>query len=101
MRLLALDHSLHALYAALRGPRRAAPLPAWTRCPTFVLLRRAGWEIVSDELAVGEGALLADLLAGETVGTALATAAERGASEHDVHAWFQDWLQLGLFRGLS
>ncbi|HMI91475.1 MAG TPA: DNA-binding domain-containing protein [Polyangiales bacterium] len=102
VRLLALERSLHPLYAALRSRRRAAPLPACTERAAFVLLHRTtSWEIASDELSTDEGALLASVLAGATVGSALAAAAERGASEADVRAWFRGWLQRGLFSALA
>jgi hypothetical protein len=100
LRLLRLEHRVHALYAVLRNGRRGAPLPAPAPGQGFVLLQRSDWEIVSDELPFAEGTLLADLLAGTAIGAALAAAAERGVSETDVGAWFQRWLQAGLFCAL-
>ena len=98
LRLLRLDHPVHALYLALRAGRSAA-LPAPE--PAFVLVHRPEWSVTSSTVPPLEGELLASLLAGTAVGVALATAAERGASEADVGAWFQRWLAAGMFASLA
>lgn len=96
LRLLRLEHRVHALFAALRTGQPGA-LPAAPAQPSFVLVQRSGWELVSDELAADEGALLARVLAGQALGAALAAAAELGTNESEVATWFQRWLQAGLF----
>jgi hypothetical protein len=98
LRLLHLDHPVHALYLALRAGR-SAQLPAPE--PAFVLVHRPEWAVTTTVLSPPEGELLASLLAGTAVGTALADAAQRGASETDVGAWFQRWLAAGMFASLA
>ena len=96
VRVLQLEHPVHALYLALRAGRSAdAPLPA--PAVAFHLLRRADWQITHTDLDVAEGELLASVVSGAPLATALAAATERGVSESAVTGYFQHWLSLGLF----
>lgn len=100
LRLLQLEHPAHELYGALRSGR--GPDAAWPAAATsFVLLQRVHWEIRRVPLCPPEGALLADLLAGTPVTAALDRAADRGASEQDIGAYFQRWLGAGFFAALE
>ena len=98
LRLLELEHPVHALHEALRAGR-STPLPAPAR--TFELLRRVAWQIRCEPLPLAEGELLASVLAGMPIGEALVAAAERGVSEYDVSACFERWLAAGLFASFA
>jgi hypothetical protein len=100
LRLVRLDHPVHNLYTSLRAGD-AATLPAPAAAPSHELLYRADWQIHCEALTAVEGALLADLLAGTRIATALSRAATRGASEHDIGTYFQRWLGAGFFAAVT
>jgi hypothetical protein len=100
VRLLRLDHPIHDLYASLRAGADATP-PAPAAAPSHALLYRAEWQIHCEALSAAEGALLADLLEGTRIATAVSRAAARGASEHDIGAYFQRWLGAGFFAAVT
>lgn len=99
LRLLCLEHAVHDLYQSLkRANRESAPAQGTPR--SYELVRRVDWQIECEALSTDEGALLDELLAGESISLALEHAAERGASEADISAYFQRWLGAGYFGSL-
>jgi putative DNA-binding protein len=61
-----------------------------------VLVRRAGYAVACESLDEQEGNVLSALLAGETLGTALAVLAERENGAADVSSWFARWMALHM-----
>jgi len=100
LRLLRLDHPIHDLYVSLRAGG-AATLPTPAAVASHELLYRAEWQIHCEALTPVEGNLLADLLNGMCIADALARAATRGASEHEIGACFQRWLGAGYFAAVT
>lgn len=97
--VLCFDHPVNAFYQAYRDDR-APELPA--PAASAVAVYRCGNALWRADLAPARCALLSDLLAGSVLGEALErAAADGGASEADVLAWFGEWMRDGFFSAIS
>jgi hypothetical protein len=67
--------------------------------PDCVLVRRAGDAVVCESLDVREADALAALMVGHTIGSTIATLADRGEDPTLVSAWFTRWMTLGIVAG--
>jgi hypothetical protein len=99
VRLPRMNYAVHDYYQALRE-NRAAAAPAKRR--THLVLFRRDYIVRYHEIAASQHALLAALLAGNTVGEAIARAAAQyeGAADAlaaDLQHWFAQWTSEGLF----
>ena len=64
--------------------------------PQCVLVRRDDLTVACDLISPAKAQLLADLLAGATLGDASESLAETSDEAFDVGAWFAEWAQCGL-----
>ncbi len=101
VRLLSLPFPCHEFCSAIRQGRE--PVPLAPLVTPLVILRR---DYIVRRLAVSpeQYEILSSLKCGETVGTALARAAEVSGSPaslvHDVQLWFAEWTAVRLFRAV-
>ena len=103
LRLLALHHPIRPYYAALRDGADASP-PA--RSDSYLALTRRDYVVRLHDLEPLEYTVLAALLEGQTVETAVGIAAramgpERTTLAEDLHRWFHDWAVAGFFRSIE
>lgn len=100
LRLIALRFPAHTYLTAVR--RKEEPIPP-DPAETFLAVSRARYVVRHYELSRPAYRLLYELVSGNTLGGALATAvAEPGApTDADLGDWFRDWAGRGFFRSLS
>jgi hypothetical protein len=104
LRLVALDHDAGAWLDSLRGERHRHPLVHRRSC--HVVVYRRNYAVKWREQTKAAFALLADLVAGERVGRAMARAlGRRGATRLDgadaAFRLFRDWAAMGLFQAVE
>ncbi len=103
LRLLEFQFPVNDYFTAVRQQREPEfPLPE----PSFMALTRRNFVVRRFPLSQAEHVLLAALMRGETVGQAIATAAEHTTDDDATLAaslgrWFQDWTQVGFFQSLE
>jgi hypothetical protein len=103
LRLLGLRHPVQEYYTAVRSDQEpAAPAPA----DTFLAVTRRDYVVCHYTLSPMEYETLGVLVAGETLGGAVASAAEKAGAEHGdlaglVRHWFEGWAARGFFRSVS
>ncbi|SHE92979.1 HvfC/BufC N-terminal domain-containing protein [Streptoalloteichus hindustanus] len=89
LRLLRTTFPVHAYVAAVR--RGADPLPPEPR-PTFVVVTRHDFEVVTREVTPRAHATLGALVSGATVRAALS-----GLGREQAVSWLRDWVNSGFF----
>jgi hypothetical protein len=99
LRLLALRYPVHRYYSAIRNEQETElPDPA----VTFLAVSRRNYIVRHHELSRPAYELLSALVAGQTVGEAIAAAVERAGPdiellEANLTKWFQSWAEEGFF----
>lgn len=97
LRLVSLRFPVHRYFTTVRGG--GDPIPP-DPAETCLAVTRSRYVVQHYELSRPAFALLNDLLAGNTIGAALARAAEQadaGALETSLRDWFADWAAQGFF----
>lgn len=98
-RLLALRYPASAYMDSLHDEQHRHP-PARRR-DTYVAVYRREYSVYRHDLTRGAHDLLADLVAGKTLGKAVAAALKRGGRNRprpdDLFRWFRQWVAGGLF----
>jgi hypothetical protein len=98
-RLLALRYPASAYMDTLHDEQHRHP-PARRR-DTYVAVYRRDYSVYRHDLARGAHDLLADLVAGKTLGRAVAAALRRGGRQRpqpdDLFRWFRQWVAAGIF----
>lgn len=100
VRMLKFAFPVNAYYSAFRAGQ-SPPLPSPAR--SWLLLYREDYVVRRQELTEGQYALLAALLKGRSLGTALAEAADAAPEEATptaIHQWFRQWVAIGIVRGV-
>jgi hypothetical protein len=103
LRLLALRSPVHHYFSAVRRQEEPAPPePA----ETLLAITRRDYVVRHYELARPAYELLRDLIAGKTIGEAVARAAERARADvpqlaTQLQEWFRDWTAEGFFQGVQ
>lgn len=99
LRLLALRYPASAYLDSLRGD--AHQHPAVVRQDEWVVVYRRAYAVYRYDLSRAAHDLLADLVAGHTVGQAVATALKRRGRARpqadDLFHWFRQWAAAGMF----
>ncbi|HEX7477758.1 MAG TPA: hypothetical protein VF331_08120 [Polyangiales bacterium] len=96
LQLLQLRYPVNAYYYDFwhdRAPAISEP------APSSVLVQRSGQTVYRRELPSAAAALLASLISGTPVASALA--ADGGADPDAIGEWFREWVGSGLFSGLA
>jgi hypothetical protein len=104
LRLLALDHDAFEWLSAFREGEGRLPRPRRRR--SFVVVFRRDYAVKRREQGEAAFALLSDLAAGRTVGTAVAAALRRRgrarlAGPQAAFSLFREWAAMGLFQRVS
>jgi hypothetical protein len=89
---------VHDVWAARKLPRDTIDIVVEGR-PQDVLVYRAGFRVAAEVVTTDEVALLEPLLAGETLGGALAGAETPAPSGDAVTRWLAGWVARGLVAG--
>lgn len=99
LRLLALRYPAGAYLDSLKGTRHQHPKIA--RADEYVVVYRRSYAVYRQDVSRAAYGLLADLVAGRTVGEAVAAAlARRGQGRpaaDDLFRWFRQWAAAGMF----
>jgi hypothetical protein len=96
LRLLALEHDVHALAKAVVA---GAPWPSTAPVPAWVAVWREGRDIWRMALSETAHAVLSALVRGATLGEALDAIPEDCGE--DVMRWFGAWVSSGFFAGFE
>jgi hypothetical protein len=103
LRLLELVFPVHEYITAVRKGRPASPPePA----PTYLVITRRSYLVRRCAISRDEFAVLASLVAGDTVGTAIRQAMEAPGANLEtlamqLKAWFQTWTAAGYFQAID
>jgi hypothetical protein len=103
LRLLTVRSPVHRYFSAIRKETDATPPePA----ETFLAITRRDYVVRHHELGGPAYELLRDIIAGQTLGEAVARAGEQGEIEVDqlvrkIRDWFRDWTAEGFFRAVA
>jgi hypothetical protein len=99
VQLLLLEHPVNRHYQAFRdGAPRGVEVG-----PTATLVHRQGWVVWRRDVSPAMAVVLGEILAGATLGSALATAEKRetGPEAGEVTAAFREWVAGGVFSDAS
>jgi hypothetical protein len=98
LRLLALRFPVHLFYkSARKDPETSPPGPS----ETFLAITRRDYVVRHVELSAAEHSLLSELVAGSSVGDAIAALSERDDIDNlegQLAGWFRKWAAEGFFR---
>lgn len=103
LRLLTLSYPAHEYASAVRhGEKAVPPNPA----PTYLVVTRREYVVRRAAVSRAEYELLAALLAGQTIGSAIEHAtryyeADLEFCAVELRQWFQDWAASGYFSGVQ
>ncbi|HEY1860768.1 MAG TPA: hypothetical protein VGG61_10460, partial [Gemmataceae bacterium] len=103
LRLLALRSPVQRYFSAVR--RQEEPTPP-EPAETFLAITRRDYVVRHYELAKSSYEIMQDLVAGQTIGEAVARAAKRCSSDVDqlergLQEWFRDWTANGFFQAVT
>lgn len=102
-RMLTVRHNVHEYARSVKDDSHQHPRPR--RREGWLVLSRRDYAVYRLELTQEAYALLAALVAGEPLGTALARGLDRAgrgrAAEERLFRWFRDWMAAGLFGALE
>jgi hypothetical protein len=106
LRLLAFRYPVNAYYTAARQAEEGEEVPVPDPAPEHVALSRRDFVVRRYPLDPPQHALLEQILAGATVGEALAAAAEASHLDDEalavqLQAWFRLWTAEGLFQSIG
>ncbi|MBI1901601.1 MAG: hypothetical protein HYS13_10895 [Planctomycetia bacterium] len=103
LRLLVLRYPVHEYISAVRNKTEAViPDPS----PTYLVITRRQFVVRRCAVSPVEHSLLADLVAGETLGIAIERVASHSDAEWDslpaaLHAWFHQWASAAFFQAVE
>lgn len=93
LRVLEFEYRVNPfMQATRRGETPEIPLPQWSATAVY----RQGFRVWRMDLTRPMAGVLSALMAGETLGDALATLPD-GVEENAVMRWFREWVQGGFF----
>jgi hypothetical protein len=102
LRVLTLRYPVNAYLSSVREDRHDHP-PTRQRA-SFVAIYRRDYAIYRKDIQAAAHDLLADLVAGRTLGEAITAATarpgRRAPSEEELFGWFRGWIGSGLFRSV-
>ena len=100
-RLLALRHPVNAYLQSVKDGDHAHP--SLRRRDSWVVVHRRQYTVWRQDLDRAGHGLLADLVAGKSLGSAVAAALRRGRrpTQAELFRWFRGWMAAGMFRAVE
>ena len=106
LRLLAFRFPVNAYFTASRHAEEGEELEIPDPAPEFLALSRRDWVVRRFPLTLAQHALLEKILAGATVGEAIAAAADVSGLDDEalgaeLQSWFRIWVAEGFFQAIA